>query len=357
VTIIEVNSPEELRAAISPHTAMIELLGNHFGKASLDLKDIAPIARAARIPILVDAAADYLIVPNPYTAQGADLVAYSGGKIIRGPQGAGLLLGRRDLVRAAGANSAPYHSFGRGLKVTKEEIVGMLRAVEVWHSRKDLASDFRTWESWYGHISDRIRKVAGVRTEVIGPVRGGPFPVLSISWDPAHVGLTAGQLGHLLREGEPSIMTQAEGEVHSFLLRPVALKPGEYEIVARRLYEVLSSAGTKKEESAPNAPALNVTGAWDIEIQYEAGTATHQMFLTADGNRINGVHAGWVYKGDLKGEIDGDRLRLRSSLPADGNVLTYSFSGQITGQEISGDVQVGEYGSAKWHARRHPSTA
>src|SRR5262249_33426306 len=83
VTLIEVNTPQELRAAISPHTAMIELLGNHFGKASLDLKDVAPIARAAGIPILVDAAADYLIVPNPYLAQGADLVAYSGGKIIR----------------------------------------------------------------------------------------------------------------------------------------------------------------------------------------------------------------------------------------------------------------------------------
>ena len=123
VTVVEVNSPAELRAAIGPHTAMIELLGNHFGKAQLDLKDIAPIAKAARIPILVDAAADYLIVPNPYISQGADLVAYSGGKIIRGPQGAGLLIGRRDLVRAAWANSAPHHAFGRALKVTKEELI------------------------------------------------------------------------------------------------------------------------------------------------------------------------------------------------------------------------------------------
>src|SRR5215469_17409619 len=184
VTIIEVNTAEELRAAISPHTAMIELLGQHFGKASLDLKDVAPIARAAGVPILVDAAADYLIVPNPYLAQGADMVAYSGGKIIRGPQGAGLLLGRRDLVRAAWANSAPHHGFGRALKVTKEEIVGMLRAVEAWRSDHDVQADFRTWESWYAHISDRITKVAGVRAEVQGPVRGGPFPTLNISWDP-----------------------------------------------------------------------------------------------------------------------------------------------------------------------------
>ena len=90
--MLEVNSDRELHAAIGPRTAMIELLDNHFGKADLDLKHIAPVARAAGVPIVVDAAANYLIVPNPYIAQGADLVAYSGGKIIRGPQGGGLLL-------------------------------------------------------------------------------------------------------------------------------------------------------------------------------------------------------------------------------------------------------------------------
>src|SRR5579884_2973492 len=103
VKIVEVDSAAELLRAISPHTAMIEVLGNYFGSAKFDLRDVAPIAREAGIPILVDAAADYLIVPNPYLAQGADLVAYSGGKILRGPQGAGLLVGRRDLVRAAWA--------------------------------------------------------------------------------------------------------------------------------------------------------------------------------------------------------------------------------------------------------------
>lgn len=357
VTVIEVNSPQELRAAISPHTAMIELLGNYFGKASLDLKDIAPIARASGIPILVDAAADYLIVPNPYLAQGADLVAYSGGKIIRGPQGAGLLLGRRDLVRAAWANSAPHHAFGRALKVTKEEVVGMLCAVEAWRSDRDLQADFRTWESWYAHISGRIAKVAGVRAEVKGPIRGGPFPTLNISWDPAKIGLTAGELGRLLLDGEPRIMTQAEGEGHAFLLRPVAMKPGEYETVARRLYEVFSSAHTKGVERPADPPSVNITGQWDVEIQYETGSAHHKLFLAADGNRITGTHTGWAYQGDLKGEISGNRLKLRSTLPADGNVLTYSFTGSAAEHGISGDVRIGEYGTATWRARKHESPA
>src|SRR5258708_945574 len=195
VKIIEVNSPDALRRAISPHTAMIEVLGNYFGNASLDLKDIAPIARPAGIPILVDAAADYLLVPNPYLSLGADLVAYSGGKIIRGPQGAGLLLGRRDLVRAAWANSAPHHGFGRALKVTKEEIAGMLRAVEIWSRSRDLTSDFRTWQSWYARISDRITRIPGVHTEERPPMRCGPFPVLNISSNAEQIGLTAGEVG------------------------------------------------------------------------------------------------------------------------------------------------------------------
>ena len=218
---------------------MIELLGNHFGKAKLDLKDVAPVARASRRPDPRRCRGRL-----PHRSKPVHSARRRPGRVQRRQDHPWssrrrLLVGRRDLVRAAWANSAPHHAFGRALKVTKEEVIGMLRAVEAWRTDRDLAADFRTWESWYAHISDRITKVAGVRTEVKGPVRGGPFPVLNILWDPAKVGLTAGEVGRLLLDGEPRIMTQAEGEGHSFLLRPVAMKPGEYKIVARRLYEVL----------------------------------------------------------------------------------------------------------------------
>jgi L-seryl-tRNA(Ser) seleniumtransferase len=352
--IIEVNTTEELQAAISPHTAMIEILGQHFGSAKLDLKDVAPIARKAGVPILVDAAADYLIVPNPYLVLGADLVAYSGGKIIRGPQSAGLLVGRRDLVRAAWANSAPHHAFGRGLKVGKEEVVGMLRAVEIWCTERDIKADFAEWESWYAHIAEQITRVPGVKAEVRPPMRGGPFPTLNVSWDPARVGLTAGEVGRKLSDGEPRIMTHAEGENHSFLIRPVAMKSDDYKIVAQRLYEVLRSApAAAPEKSRPAAPATDISGAWEVEIQYEVGSARHKLFLATKGNAVSGSHSGWATQGDLAGSIDGSRVEFRSALPAEGIPLTYRFAGTVTGDEMAGQVGLGEYGRAQWHARRH----
>ena len=199
-------------------------------------------------------------MPNPYIALGADMVAYSGGKIIRGPQTAGLLIGRRDLVRAAWANSAPHHGFGRTAKVSKEEIVGMLRAVEVWREERDIQADMRLWESWYAEMIPQITKAHGVHAEVHGPIRGGPFPTLNISWDPKQIGLTAGDVGRALLNGEPRIMTQAEGEGHSFVIRPVAMKPGEHKIVARRLVRSLRGCAQTGATEALGHPRRRYLG-------------------------------------------------------------------------------------------------
>jgi len=352
-TIIEVNSVEQFQNAINPRTAMVEVLGNHFGTAKLDLKDVAPIARKAGIPILVDAAADYLIVPNPYLALGADLVAYSGGKIIRGPQTAGLLIGRKDLVRAAWANSAPHHGFGRAMKVSKEEIVGMLRAVEVWRGCRDVQADFREWENWYAYITEQVTRVPGVKTEVRGPARGGPFPTLNVSWDQAKLGITAGEVGRKMLDGEPRIMTHAEGEGHSFLIRPVALRPGDYKIVARRLTEVLRAAPAGPvAKRKPAAPSFDIAGNWEAEIEYEVGSARHQLALTTNGNAVSGQHKGSRFDGKLAGTIDGSHVEFRSKLPAYGTELTYRFTGVAEGDHMSGEVALGEYGRARWHAKR-----
>jgi D-glucosaminate-6-phosphate ammonia-lyase len=133
----------------------------------------------------------------------------------------------------------------------------------------------------------------------------------------------------------------------------VALKPGEYKIVADRLYEVLAEARPAKAPKTLESPTANISGVWEVEIQYEVGAARHKLFLTLNGNQVTGTHRGWAYEGDLKGQIDGGKVRLRSTLPADGNVLTYAFTGAMSGASMSGEVQIGEYGRAKWSATRH----
>jgi D-glucosaminate-6-phosphate ammonia-lyase len=353
VELVEVDSAAELESAIGPRTAMILILGVHFGSARFGLPQVAPIAKKAGVPILVDAAADYLIVPNPYIAQGADLVAYSGGKILRGPQTAGLLLGRKDLILGAWANSAPHHAFGRAAKVSKEEIVGMLVAVDTFVNKRNMQAEFREWESWYAHISEKITAVPGVKTQVRGPQRGGPFPTLSVSWDQSQVGLTAEEVGRMLLEGEPRIMSHASGPGSTFLIRPVAMRPDDYKAVADRLAQIFRSAPKGISKHEPAAPAAEIAGGWEVTVRYDCGSAEHKLFLSTAGRKVSGMHIGWASEGEISGGMDGDRVEFRSSLPTPGQRVSYRFSGRVSGDSMSGDVDLGEYGSAKWTARRH----
>lgn len=355
VELVEVNSAAELESALGPRTAMILILGVHFGSAKFGLPQVAPIAKKAGVPILVDAAADYLIVPNPYIAQGADLVAYSGGKILRGPQTAGLLLGRKDLVAGAWANSAPHHAFGRAAKVSKEEIVGMLVAVETFVNKRDLKAEFREWESWYAHISEVITQVPGVKARVRGPVRGGPFPTLDVSWDPAQVGLTAGDVGRLLLDGDPRIMSHASGKGYSFLIRPAAMRPDDYKAVATKLAQIFRSAPKSINAQEMASPTSDISGGWDVTVRFACGSAEHKLFLNTRGNNVSGVHIGWVGEGELSGRINNDRVEFRSDLPTPGQSISYTFSGRVSGDTMSGEVSLGEYGPAQWTARRHVS--
>src|SRR5690606_25630993 len=136
VKVIEVDSIEALKHALGPKTAMIYVFANDRNETGpMALTPIAEAARAHNVPILVDAAAEILTIPNIHLQRGATLVAYSGGKVIRGPQSAGLLLGRKDLVQAAWVHSAPHHGYARAMKVGREEMIGMLLAVESWVKR------------------------------------------------------------------------------------------------------------------------------------------------------------------------------------------------------------------------------
>jgi L-seryl-tRNA(Ser) seleniumtransferase len=237
-------------------------------------------------------------------------------------------------------------------KVGKEEIMGMLAAVEVWATTRDLEAEHRKFRSWYAYITEKVTKAPGVRTSEKPPDGPNPFPVLFIEWDPNKIGMTAGELGRLLLDGQPRIASHAAGEGHSFIIRPAAMKPGDYKVAADRLYELFSTAPKPKahQPAPPNSP---IAGRWDVDVKYAVGASRHTLFLETEGNRVSGSHLGWKLKGDLRGTIVGDRVRLRSRLPYEGTALAYEFNGQVSGNTMSGEVDLGEYGRARWTARRH----
>jgi L-seryl-tRNA(Ser) seleniumtransferase len=303
------------------------------------------------VPVIVDAAAELPSKPNVYLSRGADLVAYSGGKCMRGPQCAGLLLGRKDLVWAAFMNGAPHHAVGRMMKVGKEEIMGMVAAVE-YLTVKRFEQDQTMWKGWLQEISDIVTQVPGVKARLQDPAGASPYPTMNIEWDPNLVGITAGEVYDQLLAGEPRIMSHASGDGYAFRVRPPAIRKGDQVLAARRIAEVLRGAPKGITKKTLSAPTADVAGRWDVDLEFSRGKARHTLLLVTKGNQVEGSHIGRRLQGALTGEVDGDRVRLRSGLPHEGTRLGYRFDGRIEGQTIAGEVDMGEYGKARWSARR-----
>jgi seryl-tRNA(Sec) selenium transferase len=241
VNIIEVENSREFRAAVNKQTAMITILGDAEDHNGVSLEELVDVGKQQGIPVLVDAAAERPDVPNYYLKKGVDAVAYSGGKCLRGPQCSGLALGRRDLLWAAWLNSAPHHAFGRSMKVGKEEIMGLLAAVEMWVKHRDHQAEWRQWESWLQTITTAATKIPGVQTQVVRPGRSNVAPTLSITWDPTKVKMTADELKKALNQASPRIWVPL-GHRGGVTIMPYMMEPGEDKIVAQRMLEALSVA-------------------------------------------------------------------------------------------------------------------
>jgi L-seryl-tRNA(Ser) seleniumtransferase len=351
--MIEVETLEDIAKALGPKTVMATAQANILDSGNrFTLEQY--VAALQGVPLLVDAAAELPLRPNPFLAGGAALAAYSCGKILRGPQTAGILLGRKDLIRAAYACSSPHITFARAIKVSKEEIVGALAAVEALVHKRDRDAEDREWRSWYRHIMDRLAPVAGVTARIVEPSRKSYYPVLEIAWDSKRIGYTAGDVGKQLLDGDPRIMTHAEGEARSFVLRPAAMYPGEYKMVAERLVEVFRKGPAPKPAPPPAQPASDLTGAWNVEIRFVAGKTKQRFQMTATGNAIAGSYTSRIVKdGAVTGSISGDRVDFRTSGQYEGAAFGYRFTGRLREGEMAGDVELGEeHGTAQWTARR-----
>jgi L-seryl-tRNA(Ser) seleniumtransferase len=230
-------TPDEMEAGIDDRTAAIMyIVSPYLGVNGVTVEQAIDIAHRNGLPIIVDGASTLPPVSHltRWTSLGADLVIYSGGKGIRGPQGSGLLLGRKDLIRAAAANGAPNGAIGRPAKVSKEDIVGLLTALELF-----LEEDWTI--EWNKHVEEA--------REIVGALDGVPgvsaiidedssvwtTPTILVSLDKEKTGLTADALASRLRTGDPPILTRAfQGKL---LVDPHNLRGDEASIVARRLRE------------------------------------------------------------------------------------------------------------------------
>lgn len=360
VRVIEVGTVEEWELALGPRTAMIYILaGPEVDESLLNTRVICTLAKKKGVPVLVDAAAEILTVPNVHLEYGADLVGYSGGKCIRGPQSAGLLLGRKDLVRAAWIHSAPHHGFARAMKVGKEEAMGMLMAVEMWFQR-DHQAEWTRWRQWLEYVASRVSSIQGVTTAIIEPKGlSNRTPTLAIRWDQTLLGISGKTVTQLLFDSDPRIATLGQiGGKNStetgIMLNPYMMSPGDEKMVADRIVALLSSAPKPFKPVEKPAPAIDLSGQWDVQIAYAAGRSHHTLNMRQQGGRIEGSHRGDFVSRDLSGIIEGDTVRIFSAYTEQhGDSLMYEFVGKVTGDEISGTLDLGEYLKAKWNAKRH----
>lgn len=244
VKVIEIETRKELEAAISDKTAMLWFLNANNFQGKIKDTEFVEIAKKYKIPCMNDCAADVPPVENlwKYTQMGFDLVCFSGGKGLRGPQSTGLLLGKKELIQAAKKNAPPNGStVGRGMKVNKEEMLGLLVAIETYLKR-DHQADWALWEKQIKMINDAAASVAGVTPEIHVPEVANHVPSIRLKWDQSKVKITPDAAREALRNGHPSIETVGGSE--SLDMTTWMLIPGEERIVAKRIKEILQAASS-----------------------------------------------------------------------------------------------------------------
>jgi uncharacterized pyridoxal phosphate-dependent enzyme len=357
--VIEVETPDQLKSKISGRTAMIYVMSDpREAKSALPIPTIIGIAKEHNIPVFVDAAAEELMSPNVYMKQGASFVGYSGGKCLRGPQSSGMLLGKADLIKAAWFQAAPHHNYGRALKCSKEETMGLLAAVRQWYKR-DHPGEQRMWRGWMQTVEARLKPIKGLQFEYLEPQGlSNRATRLRVRWDAAQVGITGTELEKRLNDGTPRIMVEPatgrrpDAMASSITLMPYMMDSGEDRILADALFKVLSNPGHYPTPPVPGGAPAAMAGTWAVSIQYTCGIGEQHFALKQDGNALSGDHKGEIYNGTLEGSIHGDQVKLRSNMVVPGNGIHWTFEGSVRGNSMSGKADMGEYGPATWTATK-----
>src|SRR5216683_167595 len=239
VKLVEVETREDVRKAVNPKTAMMHFTNFANAAGQIKVEEWAKLAKELNVPSFIDAAADTPPVSHlwDYTVMGYDLAAFSGGKAIRGPQCAGLLIGRKDLVAYALLNNSPHEdTLGRSQKVGKEEIIGMVKALESY-LKEDHEALTKEWWRRLDSISAEISRVSGVSTSFSVPDIANHVPHLEIHWDPRHISLQPRDAAQQLRAGKPSVVLASNES--GLIMNSFMLQPGEEKTMAERLTQLL----------------------------------------------------------------------------------------------------------------------
>ena len=240
--------------------------------------------------------------------------------------------------------------------------------MESWVTR-DHAAEWKQWVARCDYIADGVSKIPGVTTTVQREPAAdlsNRTPRVTIRWESTRLGVTGAEVAQLLYNSEPRIALnasrgggqaqEAQGDT-GISISSSMMAPGDEKVVAQRIAAVLSAKQTLTATEPPAAPATNLSGRWGVEIQYAASGATHTLHLQQSGNRLEGTHQGEFLARDIAGSINGDVISLESVVTErHGDALTYRFSGKVTGETMSGALDMGEYLNATWTAQRYYSS-
>ena len=231
--------------------------------------------------------------------------------------------------------------------------MAMLAAVEAWVIR-DHTAEWQTWLSRLDHIAQRVLQVAGVETDVEHPSGlSNRSPTLAISWDPAALHITGEQVAEDFARNRPRIALASQDAESRACIRitPSQMQPGNEQVVAERIYQILTKARNPQPTELA-AAKVDVSGHWDLTVEYFSSTSQHQLYLQQDGNWIKGMHQSDFSSQEIAGTVEGDQVKLRSQVRQPGDRISFLFAGRALGDIISGSIFLGEYLSAQFTAKR-----
>ena len=322
--IVTISSPEDLDAALDGSAVLVCLLGRADDRSAMPLAQIGPLARARKVPILVDAA--------------------------------GLLLGSKALCRAVWVNGAPHQALGRSMKVGKEEIVGAVKALEQWLHHRDARGDERQWTARLKAIMDGLASITAKPLEIIPPTRQTAVPRLRIRWDRDVHPIDAEGLCQALLAGRPRILIHDLWSTSdSITIDPFNLTDEQADVVSDGIRAVLSSSSparlpTKQAEGL----SIDLTGTWIARVNYLNGPRHEILKIFDDCGIISGQHTTLTSTGEVAGIFDGKSIVLEASHTAIPVSRYYKFIGEVDGKTLVGSVALGAWRLAlgAWRCRR-----